>query len=98
MAFTGPSLDGHSGRAFAADDGVMNEKTIETIKRQIRLVFMGAVTVLMLALTFEQAHQGLAAVPTTVVYALTVGFGLEFLGAIWTGGWRDRAQTPLDNR
>lgn len=76
----------------------MNEKTIETIERQIRLAFMGAVTVLMLALTFEQARRGLPAVPTTVIYAVTVGFGLEFLGAIWTGGWHDRAKTPLDNR
>ncbi|HYJ00140.1 MAG TPA: hypothetical protein VEX36_10780 [Thermoleophilaceae bacterium] len=76
----------------------MNEKTIETIKRQIRLVFMGAVTVAMLALTFEQARRGLAAVPTTVVYALTVGFGLEFLVAIWTGGWQERGRTPLDSR
>jgi hypothetical protein len=78
--------------------GTMNEKTIETIKHQIRLVFMGAVTVAMLALTFQQARRGLPAVPTTVVYALTVGFGLEFLVTIWTGGWRERAQARLDNR
>jgi hypothetical protein len=73
----------------------MNELTIETIKRQIRLVFMGAMTVAMLALTFEQASRGLPALPTTVVYALTVGFGLEFLVTVWTGGWRKRAQTRL---
>lgn len=76
----------------------MNEQTIETIKRQIRLVFMGAVTVAMLALTFEQARRGLPAIPTTAVYALTVGFGLEFLATMWTGGWRERAQTHLDSR
>lgn len=70
----------------------MNE---ETIKRQIRLVFMGAVTVAMLALTFEQAGRGLPGVPTTVVYALTVGFGLEFLVAVWTGGWRKRTEARL---
>lgn len=76
----------------------MNEQTIETIKRQIRLVFMGAVTVAMLALTFEQARRGLPAVPATVVYALTVGFGLEFLAAVWTGGRPERPQTRLDSR
>lgn len=76
----------------------MNEKTIETIKRQILLGFMGAVTVAMLALTFEHARHGLAAAPTTLVYALTVGFGLEYLVTIWTGGWRKRAQTRLDSR
>lgn len=76
----------------------MNEKTIEMIKRQIQLGFMGAVTVAMLALTFEQARHGLPAAPTTLVYALTVGFGLEFLVAIWTGGWRERAPTRLDSR
>lgn len=73
----------------------MTEEKIETIKRQIRLVFMGAVTVTMLALTFEQASRGLPAVPTTVVYALTVGFGLEFLVTAWTGGWRRRARARL---
>jgi hypothetical protein len=76
----------------------MNEQTIETIKRQIRLVFVGAVTAAMLALTFEQARRGLPAFPTTAVYALTVGFGLEFLGAVWTRSWLERAQTPLDTR
>jgi hypothetical protein len=42
---------------------------------------MTAVTAAMLALTFEQARRGMQATPTTVVYALTVGFGLEFLGS-----------------
>jgi hypothetical protein len=73
----------------------MSEATIETIKRQIRLAFMGAVTVVMLALTFEEASRGLPALPTTVVYALTVGFGLEFLATAWTGSWRNRTPTRL---
>lgn len=64
----------------------MNEMKIETIGRQIRLAFMVTVTVAMLALTLAHAQRGLPALPTTVVYALTVGFGLEFLGA----AWRDR--------
>jgi len=59
----------------------MNEKTIETIRRHIRVAFMTAVTAAMLALTFEQARRGLLAFPTVAVYALTVGFGLEFLRA-----------------
>ncbi len=62
----------------------MNDKTIETIKRHIRVAFMAAVTAAMLALTFEHARRGLPALPTVAVYALTVGFGLEFLRAEWT--------------
>lgn len=75
----------------------MSGPTIETIKRQIRLAFIGAVTVAMLALTFEQASRGLPALPTTVVYALTVGFGLEFLATVWTGNWRERIPTRFDS-
>jgi hypothetical protein len=59
----------------------MNETTIETISRHIRVAFMAAVTATMLALTFEHARRGLPAFPTVAVYALTVGFGLEFLRA-----------------
>jgi len=76
----------------------MNEKTIETIRRQIRLAFMAAVTVAMLALTMHQARLGLPALPTTVVYALTVGFGLEFLATAWTGRWSPRREAQLDSR
>jgi hypothetical protein len=59
----------------------MNDETIETISRHIRVAFMAMVTATMLALTFEHARRGLPAFPTVVVYALTVGFGLEFLRA-----------------
>lgn len=69
----------------------MDEKKIETIQRHARLAFMTLVTAAMLALTLEHARHGLPALPTTVVYALTVGFGLEFLGAAWTGRWREGA-------
>jgi len=62
----------------------MNEKTIETIRRRIRVAFMAIVTATMLALTFEHARGGVPAFPTVAVYALTVGFGLEFLRAEWT--------------
>jgi hypothetical protein len=63
----------------------MNEKTIETIQRHARLAFMATVTATMLALTLQQARYGLPALPTMAVYALTVGFGLEFLGSAWRG-------------
>jgi hypothetical protein len=74
----------------------MNDKTIETIRRHTRLAFMTLVTATMLALTLHQARRGLPALPTTAVYALTVGFGLEFVAASWTGRWRTRRQTPID--
>jgi hypothetical protein len=61
----------------------MSYETIEMIRRHARLAFMAVVTVTMLALTFAHARRGLPALPTVAVYALTVGFGLEFLRAEW---------------
>jgi hypothetical protein len=61
----------------------MNHETIETIRRHARLAFMACVTAAMLALTLAHARRGLPALPTVAVYALTVGFGLEFLRAEW---------------
>jgi hypothetical protein len=61
----------------------MNEIKIQTIRRHARLAFMAVVTASMLALTFHHAGRGLSGLPTTVVYALTVGFGLEFLRSTW---------------
>lgn len=63
----------------------MNDKTIETIRRHTRVAFMAMVTATMLALTFEHARRGLPAFPTIAVYSLTVGFGIEFLCAEWSG-------------
>jgi hypothetical protein len=80
-----PTITAPAGRRLSIR--AMNERRIETIRRQIRLAFMAAVTVAMLALTLQYARRGLPALPTTVVYALTVGFGLEFLGS----AWKDRA-------
>lgn len=57
----------------------MNERTIETIQRHLRLAFMAAVTASMLALTLYHARRGLSGVPASAVYALTASFGLEFL-------------------
>jgi len=68
----------------------MNEKTIEKIERHVRLAFMVTVTATMLALTLEHSSRGLSALPTAAVYALTVGFGLEFLRAEWSGAGRER--------
>lgn len=66
----------------------MNEMTIEKIGRHIRWAFMATITAAMLALTLEHARRGLPAFPTVAVYALTVGFGLEFLRAEWLSASR----------
>lgn len=70
----------------------MNEKTIERIRRHGRLAFVVAVTAAMLALTFEHARRGLPGMATAGVYALTVGFGLEFVAATWTGAGGARSR------
>jgi hypothetical protein len=69
----------------------MNHDKIEKIQTHIRWVFMAIVTATMLALTFDHARRGLPTMPTVAVYALTVGFGLEFLRAEWSGARRPRA-------
>ena len=48
-------------------------------------VFVLAVTVCLLAFVFTQAAKGLSGLPAVVVYAFAAGFGLEFVGAAWTG-------------
>lgn len=48
-------------------------------------VFVLAVTFCLLALVFAQAARGVSGAPAMVVYAFASGFGLEFLGAAWTG-------------
>jgi hypothetical protein len=74
----------------------MRDEKIEKIRGHIRWAFMAVVTATMLALTFEQARRGLPGMATASVYALTVGFGLEFLRAEWSGGRRGtlRADAP----
>ncbi len=54
------------------------------------LVFVAAVTTVLLAFVFGQAARGLPGLPGMLVYAFAGGFGLEFLGSAWTGGWRQR--------
>lgn len=70
----------------------MNHDKIDKIQTHIRWAFMAIVTATMLALTFDHARRGLPALPTVAVYALTVGFGLEFLRAEWAGTRRGRVR------
>jgi hypothetical protein len=64
------------------------------VHRVAVLAFMGAVTAYLLALVFEQATQGPAGLLGGAIYALTAGFGLEFVGSVWTG--RAGGPTRLD--
>lgn len=57
-----------------------------------RVVFVGAVTAILLAFVFEQAARGFAGLPGVFVYSLAAGFGLEFVSSIWAGRWRGRAR------
>jgi len=63
--------------------------TRETTRRQGRryaqLVFVAAVTAMLLALVVEQTERGLTGVPATLVYAFAAGFGLEFVASFWRG-------------
>jgi len=68
----------------------MRESTAQRITRYVGLVFVATVTVGLLAFAFGQAARGVAGVPGLVVYAFAAGFGLECMGAAWTGGWRQR--------
>jgi hypothetical protein len=73
----------------------MSNETIMAIGRHARWAFMAAISATMLAATVEQARRGLPALPVVAVYALTVGFGLEFLRAEWPHG---RARVRADRR
>jgi hypothetical protein len=64
---------------------VMKEQTIKKLSWCSQLAFMATTTIVLLAFTFDQADRGLEGIPTMVVYALTAGFGLEFIRAVWTG-------------
>jgi len=64
------------------------------VHRVAVLAFMGAVTACLLALVFEQATQGPAGLLGGVGFALTAGFGLEFVSSVWTG--RTRGPGRLD--
>ena len=68
----------------------MRETTVQRMNRYAGLAFVASVTLCVLAFVFGQAARGLEGVPGMVVYALAAGFGLEFMGAAWTGVWRQR--------
>ena len=63
----------------------MRETTMHRVHRVTVLAFMGAVTACLLALVFEQATQGPSGLLGGAVFALAAGFGLEFVGSVWTG-------------
>ncbi len=74
----------------------MREITVQRMNRYAGLAFVASVTVCLLAFVLGQAARGLEGVPGMVVYAFAAGFGLEFMGAAWTGVWRRRgARRPL---
>lgn len=68
----------------------MTETTLQKMNRYAGLLFVASVTVCLLAFVFHQAARGTDGLAGVVVYAFAAGFGLEFLGAAWTGGWRER--------
>lgn len=68
----------------------MRETTVQRAHRVAVLVFIATLTTVLLAFVFGQAARGLAGLPGVLVYAFAAGFGLEFLGSAWTGGWRQR--------
>lgn len=59
-------------------------KMREKLHRTAVLVFMAGVTAVLLALAFGQTARGAAGLPATVVYAFAAGFGLEFVGSVWS--------------
>jgi hypothetical protein len=70
----------------------MREKATAIAQRHVQLVFVAAVTAILLASVFEQTDAGPAGIPGMVVYAFAAGFGLEFIWATWTGRERDGAE------
>lgn len=72
----------------------MTENAMHRMHRLAMLAFMGAVTACLLALVFEQATRGPSGLLGGAVFALAAGFGLEFVGSVWTG--RAEGPTRLD--
>ena len=67
---------------------VMSEYARRHGRRHTELVFMSAVTALLLALVAGETSRGLDGLPGMLIYALAAGFGLEFVSASWRGRWR----------
>ena len=72
----------------------MRDNSMHVVHRLTVLAFMAAVTACLLALVFEQATRGPSGFLGGVGFALAAGFGLEFLGAVWTG--RGHGPSRLD--
>lgn len=60
----------------------------KTLSNAVTTAFMGLVTCCMLALLFAEAARGLDGLAAMVVYGVTVGFGLDYLGSTWSARWR----------
>jgi len=68
----------------------MKEITVSRMCRHAGLLFVASVTVCLLALVPGQAARGAEGLAGLLVYAFAAGFGLEFVGAAWTGVWHQR--------
>ena len=53
----------------------------------MKLTFMMLVTAYLTARVFAEASGGLGASFEVAVYAVTAGFGLEFLASTWQSRW-----------
>ncbi len=70
---------------------------MDKLHRLASLAFVFAVTTFLLASVFLEAARGPAGIPGTVVYAFAAGFGLEFLGAAWTGRFGRRGHSQVQS-
>jgi len=68
----------------------VGEITVQTVHRIAVLAFMALVTTCLLALVFGLASRGWSGLAGMVVYGFAAGFGLEFLGAAWSGRFAGR--------
>ena len=75
----------------------MRERTVQRVHRHAALVFVASVTVCLLAFVQDQAGRGLEGLPAVLVYAFAAGFGLEFVGAAWTGRFGRDGHRQLQN-
>jgi hypothetical protein len=70
----------------------MNERAIEKSWQYGQLVFVAAVTALLLSFVFDHASDGLAGLAGMAVWSFAAGFGLEFVCAVWSGRSRDQGR------
>lgn len=70
---------------------------MEKVNRLASLIFVLAVTVCLVAFAFVQAARGPSGLLGVVVYAFAAGFGLEFVGAAWTGRFASGGRRRLES-